>query len=255
MDGKLRGTAFAVSPSNLEGYDKMIEGVTLPEVWELGLLHILEHGQEIKTAYDKPGDPLSLDCPIALTVWHPFHKPRVHRCFWGSPRDLLDYIEEVVRGTQDHLVGQLGYTYHARLTDYGGIDQIEGMIKVLKETLYSRRAQAITWHPRLDLGAKHPPCLQRIWARVIGGKLVFHAHMRSWDYLKAGIMNMIAFTELQAWIAQRLGISPGYYWHTADSAHIYGVDRERAQGVVNRMDEPLEQRAWTMEEIGELAGY
>lgn len=49
-----------------------------------------------------------------------------------------------------------------------------------------------------------------------------NVHMRSNDAYKAAFMNMYAFTELQAWVAEQVGVEPGEYIHIADSFHIYG---------------------------------
>ena len=108
------------------------------------------------------------------------------------------------------------------------VDQLEYVVNALAEAPFSRRAQATTWKPWEDEGCIDPACLQRLWFRVFGDKLVLHADMRSNDAFKASFMNMYAFTDLQRQVAealsQRLGrtIRPGQYVHTASSFHIYG---------------------------------
>jgi thymidylate synthase len=67
-----------------------------------------------------------------------------------------------------------------------------------------------------------PACLQRLWFRISDGRLHLVAHMRSNDAFKAAFMNMYAFTELQAMVAEGVGVAPGEYLHVADSFHIYG---------------------------------
>jgi len=204
-----------------------IEASGLPEAWELSLVQLAERGLVIETEYNER----SVDAPAIILVKNPFSEPRVHLkgIVAGSLRGLLEYVDEVVRGVHDYLVDKLEYTYHERLFSYrlpGGevVDQIDRVVEKLKKTPYTRRAQAITWQPWRDLNSQHPPCLQRLWFRVVNGKLVLHAHMRSNDALKAAYMNMYAFTELQKYVAEKLGVEVGYYLHIADSYHVYERD-------------------------------
>jgi len=71
-------------------------------------------------------------------------------------------------------------------------------------------------------------------------------HIRSNDAYKAGFMNLYAFTELQAWVAQQLGVFPGEYIHMADSFHIYGSYFDEFEGFINTVTErPVEDRVYT----------
>jgi thymidylate synthase len=204
-----------------------VEAENLPEAWESSLFQLAERGVVIDTEYGEK----SIDAPAVILVKKPFSEPRIHLkgIVAGSLKGLLEYVDEVVRGIHDHLVEKLEYTYHERLFSYrlpSGeiIDQIRRVIEKLKKAPYTRRAQAITWQPWRDLSSEHPPCLQRLWFRVINGRLVLHAHMRSNDALKAAFMNMYAFTELQKYVAEHVGVELGYYMHIVDSYHVYERD-------------------------------
>ncbi|MEM1694292.1 MAG: thymidylate synthase, partial [Ignisphaera sp.] len=109
---------------------------------------------------------------------------------------------------------------------------------------YSRRAQAITWQPWKDLETEHPPCLQRMWFRVIDNKLVLHIHMRSNDALKAAYMNMYAFTELQRYVAQQLDVPVGRYIHIADSYHVYERDWKWFNTFVEQIKSGESRKRW-----------
>lgn len=222
-------------------------GDTIPEVWELSLVKLYEVGRVTDTEYGEK----SIDAPAVLIIKKPFEEPRIHLkgIVAGSLRGLLDYVEEILRGTRDHLVEKLGYTYHERLFAYRApdglvINQVEKIIEKLKEAPYTRRAQAITWQPWKDLDTEHPPCLQRIWLRVIDGSLVMHVHMRSNDALKAAFMNMYAFTELQRYIAERLGVGLGYYMHVADSYHVYERDWRWFKAFVEQCRQGESRKRW-----------
>jgi thymidylate synthase len=205
---------------------------TLPEAWETAVIQTWREGAAIATEYDKPGDPPSRDSTAIIAVADPFAEPRIHRAFPGGIVELESYRQEVVDGIHDHWVdptsGRWEYTYHERLVAYSvpglpdPVDQMEYVVDALARAPHTRRAQAITWKPWEDAGIGDPACLQRLWFRVYGDKLVLNAHMRSNDAFKAAFMNMYAFTDLQRAVAERLSerigrqIKPGQYTHIAD---------------------------------------
>ena len=46
----------------------LVEGRTLPEVWERSVIEVWEKGIAIKTEYDKAGDPPSKDCTMVMVI-------------------------------------------------------------------------------------------------------------------------------------------------------------------------------------------
>ncbi|MFH1790629.1 MAG: thymidylate synthase [Candidatus Omnitrophota bacterium] len=217
-----------------------VECRTIPEVWEKAVLETWDKGLSIRTQYDKEGDPASRDCTMIMVAREPLGEPRIHRAFPGALEDLEVYRQEVVLGIHDHWIkpeeGKWTYTYHKRLFDYeyAGefVKQIDALIDKLCESHYTRRAQAITWNPKLDIPTDDPPCLQRIWCRLVQGDgaliLEMNTHWRSRDAYKASFMNMFALTDLGRAIAEsvsrRLGVPVrvGRYVDISDSFHIYG---------------------------------
>lgn len=218
-----------------------IEADTLPTAWENAVLATWENGMNIKTEYDKKGDPLSKDCSMIIVVNKPMMEPRIHRAFPGGLEDLEIYRQEVIFGIHDHWInpdeGKWTYTYHKRIFDYEieneHINQIDAVIKKLSSVPHSRRAQAITWNAKLDPRTDDPPCLQRLWFRIIetpdGKKLLnMNTHWRSRDAFKASFMNMYALTDLQRIVAEEISkyrgekIGVARYVDISDSFHIYG---------------------------------
>jgi thymidylate synthase len=225
----------------------------LPLAWERAVIACWEQGESFPTEYDKPGDPNSRDVTALIHVTRPFEEPRIHRSFPGGLDDLEKYRAEVLYGVHNHWIdpkaGKWEYTYHERLFEYrvpGGTvyDQIQGAIDKLKSAPHTRRAQAVTWQVWNDMRIDDPACLQRMWFRISDGKLHMNIHMRSNDAFKASFMNMYAFTELQAMVAEAVGAEPGEYMHIADSFHIYGsyfaefkgfLDTVRSRGLNDRV--------------------
>lgn len=244
-----------------------IHGQNLPEVWEKAVLAAWEQGVSVPTEYDKPGDPPSKDTTMIMVVDEPLAEPRIHRAFPAGLEELEVYRQEVIHGVHDHWIdadaGKWTYTYHKRLRGYETqgqtIDQIAYMVDRLARDTCTRRANAITWNVALDPPTDDPPCLQRIWARVItteSGELVFNlnTHWRSRDGYKAAFMNMFAFTDLQramAWsLSEKVGreVKVGRYCDISDSFHIYGsyfMDFEGFLQLVQKRS--FEERTWNSE--------
>ena len=245
----------------------LVEGRTLPEVWERSVIEVWEKGIAIKTEYDKAGDPPSKDCTMVMVIHEPMSEPRIHKAFPGGLENLEIYKEEVLDGIHDHWInpdeGKWTYTYHKRLFEYEVegkvIDQINYIITKLSSAGHSRRAQAITWNVLEDPPTDDPPCLQRLWCRMFKddkGRSVLNmnTHWRSRDSFKASFMNIFALTELQNLIAKRISekkreeVLVGRYVDIADSYHIYGAYYKDFKMFLETVkNRSFEERTWTTE--------
>jgi thymidylate synthase len=260
-----------------------IVGDTVPRAYERAIKEVWEKGASIRTEYDRPEDPPSRDATVMVTVEDPFGQPRFHRSFADSLGGLSEYVMEVVHGAHDYWIKpreeilkgtestdtRWTYTYHRRLAEYEMedrvIDQIDYMIKKLSQTGFSRRAQGITWNTVLDPPTDHPPCLQRVWGRLLedeSGVLVFNmnTHWRSRDLYKAWFENVIALTTLMRKMAERISdetsrpVRLGRYVDISDSLHIYGsyfreIEGNEEKGIKSFFERlesrSYEERTWT----------
>ncbi len=247
----------------------------LPQAWEKAVLAVWDKGFEVKTQYDKPQDPPSRDATVMITVTDPFNEPRIHKNFPGGPEELESYRQEVVNGIHDHWIdpaaGKWTYTYHERLFSYcpvedirdadspkplRAVNQIQYIIDYLSQAGHSRRAQAITWMPTADPVTDDPPCLQRIWCRLVANQagrlsLNMNTHWRSRDLYKAWFMNVYALTDLQKIIAEGIAknrgepVSVGRYVDISDSLHIYGSYFDEVAPEIEKMRQSsFRERAW-----------
>jgi len=247
----------------------------LPEAWEKAVLAVWDKGFEVKTQYDKPQDPPSKDATVMVTITEPFSEPRIHKNFPGGPEELESYRQEVVNGIHDHWIdpaaGKWTYTYHERLFSYCPVEdirnadspkpfrkvnQIQYIIDYLSQAGHSRRAQAITWMPTADPVTDDPPCLQRIWCRLVANQegrlsLNMNTHWRSRDLYKAWFMNVYALTDLQRIIAEGIAnnrgepVSVGRYVDISDSLHIYGSYFDEVAPEIEKMRQSsFHERAW-----------
>lgn len=240
-----------------------VEGKTISEAWEKAVIETWNNGLAIKTEYDKKEDPPSKDCTMVMVIHEPMSEPRIHRAFPGSLEDLEIYRQEVVFGIHDHWInpkeGKWTYTYHKRLFEYEidkvSIRQIDYIVDKLSKNYYSRRAQAITWNPKLDMLTDDPPCLQRIWCRLVEKEedflLEMNTHWRSRDAYKAAFMNIFALTDLARYIAEAIQkkinnkVSVGRYVDISDSFHIYGSYYQEFQNFLRLLNSrSFEERTW-----------
>jgi thymidylate synthase len=254
-----------------------VEADCIARGWENSLIALNTNGCDIRTQYDKPGDPPSKDCTMILTITDPLCEPMIHKDFPGGPEELQGYVMEVCEGIKDHLVRnpedpddtRWEYTYHRRLFAYDapgfiGFDQIEIMCRKLAEVPHTRRAQAITWKVWEDNDCFDPPCLQNLWARMTeeNGRwiLSLNARFRSNDAYKAAFMNIFALVQLQKKMAERISsfsgapVEVGRYCHMADSYHLYGSYFKefegRFLGALQRRS--FEQRTMRYESVREM---
>lgn len=258
-----------------------VEGRSLAEAYEKALVGLYEKGTRFRTQYDKPGDPLSLDCTMNITILEPESDPMIHMAFPGGIEDLKEYVLEL-KGFKDHWVKNMNdindtrweYTYHGRLEKYGiwkelaeglsvekgpfKVNQIESVVEKLSEQPFTRQAQMITWMPNVDTGCYDPPCLQSLWYRIIEDEegiywLNCNVRFRSNDAWGASFMNMFGFIQFNREIiangvekkTKRKVELARMNWH-ADSYHIYGKDIKAAKEMLfDRIHEmEMDQRTY-----------
>ena len=256
-----------------------IEAEALPMAWEQALVKTWEIGERFPTQYDKPGDENSRDVCALIHIKNPMAEPRIHRCFPAGLDTLETYRSEVLYGIHDYWVnpkeGKWEYTYHQRLFEYeincdcGGkvnqgdagsyvgcakcdgtgrikINQIDKCIDMLKKCGFTRRAIAVTWKTWEDLGISDPSCLQLMQFRIENNKLNMFVNQRSQDAYKAAFMNFYAFSELQEYVANKVGAGVGEYVHCSSSFHIYGSYFEQFKGFLETIkNRTFEERTWT----------
>jgi thymidylate synthase len=250
-----------------------IQAKTIAEAYEAALKAVYHQGIRIKTQYDKPGDPLSIDATMNITILEPWSDPMIHKNFPGGFSDLREYVFEL-QGAKDHWIKNMDdtkdskweYTYHGRLAHYGqykasnelrgnNINQIESVISKLVANPFTRQAQMITWDPSLDLDCYDPPCLQSIWYRLTetNGEYYLNCNIRfrSNDCFGASYMNIFGFTifnrEIVAdEIQKRTGkkVNLGRLNWQADSFHVYGKDVQSLENLIINNNSPFETRTY-----------
>ena len=75
--------------------------------------------------------------------------------------------------------------------------------------------------PHIDSGSSDPPCMQRIFLRIINERLHFHVTFRSNDIFNAGGANWYALAEWGKIMGETINIEFGNFVYTGNSLHIY----------------------------------
>mgnify|MGYP003324827868 CR=1 FL=1 len=132
--------------------------------------------------------------------------------------------------------GDLGpvYGYQWRNWNNSGIDQIEDIIKTLKNNPDSRRMLVTAWNPGVlpntnlsfeenvkNGKAALPPCHAFFQFHVNNGKLSCQLYQRSADVFLGVPFNIASYSLLTLMIAQVSDLEPGDFIHTFGDAHIY----------------------------------
>ena len=108
------------------------------------------------------------------------------------------------------------------------IDQVAYAIKILKKDPTRRTVVLHTWIPFRDLmkfGPKREdtssPCLVLFYPQLVDDKLHLFVVMKTNDLYNAWPGNAYAFTTLQKYMADEIGVKVGTYTHFSVSMHIY----------------------------------
>jgi thymidylate synthase len=117
--------------------------------------------------------------------------------------------------------GGLGPVYGKQWRDWAGVDQIEGVIKSIKENPNSRRHIVSAWNvAELDQMAL-PPCHMTFQFYVREGHLDCALYQRSADMFLGVPFNIASYSLLTHIIAKLTGLTAGRFIHFIGDAHIY----------------------------------
>lgn len=130
--------------------------------------------------------------------------------------------------------GELGPIYGRQWRSFNGIDQIDTVIRQIRETPFSRRLIVSAWNPaEVEEMAKAglPPCHTMYQFYVQDGHLCCQLYQRSADVFLGVPFNIASYALLTMIIAKLCLLKPGEFVHTLGDAHIY----------INHLDQVREQ--------------
>lgn len=213
-----------------EGSAYVYRGKTVADVWPKVLHGIFRFGEE-KMSHHTSGNQRELwNVVTVITDEDP------EQIAWA---DYFDFTREHFEGYKpqvmtDQSVPSLSYTYGIRLRNHDGTNQVETIIRKLKEEPWSRRAAGVLWNVKLDNDSSHPPCLSFVQATVKYEKLFMVALIRSNDMFRAWPENTLALRTMQKEIADAVNVPMGSLTIVSTSAHIYEESYVRAKEIVDQ---------------------
>ncbi len=222
-------------PSEEVGF--CVRGKNVSEAWTRAVDKILRYGSVKETQYGNRQKELQVITWVIENedIENPY-VPKWKDETLKAAGFEKESIEEYKKAFLDPKVPRgASYTYGSRLNSYlGKTDQIEAMIKKIKDNPVTRRAVAFTFYPPEDLDHDSPPCLSMIQAVVNNEmKLNMFAVFRSHDIFKAAIPNAFGLLGLQKHIAERTGYVLGKLSITSTSAHIYEEDWQHSEDLIS----------------------
>ena len=117
-------------------------------------------------------------------------------------------------------------SYASRLYSYmGKKDQIEWLIKRLKENPHARSATITTFEPLTDEG--YIPCVSLLDFQESGGNLNMTAYCRALDFGCKAYINLVMLHQIQKEIAEKVGMEQGNLILIVKSAHFYMRDEPK----------------------------
>jgi len=135
--------------------------------------------------------------------------------------------------------GDLGKVYGVQWRNFNGIDQIETLIKGLKEDPESRRHILSAWNPGELNQMALPPCHVLAHFNITNNKLNCLMYQRSNDYFLGCPFNIASYSLLTHMLAHVCGLGVGDFIHTNGDAHIYVNHLEQVKEQLSREPYPL----------------
>lgn len=135
--------------------------------------------------------------------------------------------------------GDLGPVYGRQWRDFGGVDQIETLLDMIRRSPDSRRLIVSAWNPPDVPQMALPPCHTMWQVRILGGKLHLQLYQRSADMFLGVPFNIASYALLLVMLAHVTGHEPGDFVHSIGDAHIYSNHMEQVQTQLSRDPRPL----------------
>lgn len=170
-------------------------------------------------------------------------KSIIHELLWFLQGDTnIRYLKENGVSIWDEWAdenGDLGPVYGRQWRDFGGVDQIETLVEMIRKSPDSRRLIVSAWNPPDVPQMALPPCHTMWQVRILGGKLHLQLYQRSADMFLGVPFNIASYALLAVMLAHVTGYEPGDFIHSIGDAHIYSNHMEQVQTQLARDPRPL----------------
>ena len=207
---------------------KLIKAKNSNDTWRETFITLMQ--SDIETDTDK----YFRDEPVLVEISNPaLEEP--DELFPMDAEDLKTINHFITTGEkEEEVIHEWTKIYYHRAFDEPN-SQIEFMIRKLQEDKPIGECQISMWDKNKDQDAEISPCTQILWARIKHGKLEWHTHAHSSDAYKKLLMNIREFIALQHYVAKRLDIPVGKYYHFLDSCHIHHKDLDKVNALLSKL--------------------
>ena len=172
-------------------------------------------------------------------------KSIIHELLWFLQGDTnIRYLKENGVSIWDEWAdanGDLGPVYGHQWRDFGGVDQIQTLIDMIRKSPDSRRLIVSAWNPPDVPQMALPPCHTMWQVRILGGKLHLQLYQRSADIFLGVPFNIASYALLAVMLAHVTGYEPGDFVHSIGDAHIYSNHMDQVATQLSRDPRPLPQ--------------
>nr|WP_194245686.1 thymidylate synthase [Donghicola mangrovi] len=172
-------------------------------------------------------------------------KSIIHELLWFLAGDTnIKYLKDNGVSIWDEWAdeqGDLGPVYGKQWRDFGGVDQIENLVQMIKTSPDSRRLIVSAWNPVDVPNMALPPCHTMWQVRVIGRKMHLQLYQRSADMFLGVPFNIASYAMLLKMLAHVTGYEAGDFVHTIGDAHIYSNHMEQVKLQLSRTPKALPQ--------------
>ena len=156
---------------------------------------------------------------------------------------LKEFVEKIkVDADFARRWGELGPVYGRQWRSFNGVDQIETVVRQIRETPYSRRLSVSAWNPaEVEEMARAglPPCHTMFQFYVQSGRLSCQLYQRSADVFLGVPFNIASYALLTMIIARLCDLGVGDFVNTFGDAHIYLNHLEQVDEQLSRKPRPL----------------
>lgn len=167
----------------------------------------------------------------------------IHELLWFLAGDTnIRYLQDNKVTIWDEWAdehGDLGPVYGKQWRDFGGVDQIQTLVEMIKSSPDSRRLLVSSWNPVDVPDMALPPCHTMWQVRILGGKLHLQLYQRSADMFLGVPFNIASYALLLEMLAHVTGYEAGTFVHSFGDAHIYSNHMDQVALQLSRTPKTL----------------
>jgi thymidylate synthase len=169
----------------------------------------------------------------------------IHELLWFLSGDTnIKYLKDNGVSIWDEWAdehGDLGPVYGKQWRDFGGVDQIQTLLEMIKASPDSRRLIVSAWNPVDVPNMALPPCHTMWQVRIVGRKMHLQLYQRSADMFLGVPFNIASYALLLKMLAHVTGYEAGDFVHAIGDAHIYSNHMEQVKLQLSRTPKTLPQ--------------